>query len=110
MAPAPFHDGCWVSHIAIWRYHLRLHCTRHPPLAGATSVDKVHDHRTLNNNGLLHSRVHVSRTRRHVEHQRYGSYVYTAPTAVPKTGNMISITVISEAGPTKSSNLVLTLH
>ena len=40
----------------------------------------------------------------------YGSYLYTAPTAMPMTGNTITITVISQADPTKSSNLVLTLH
>lgn len=40
----------------------------------------------------------------------YGEYVYTAPAAMPMTGSSITLTVISQADPTKSSNLALTLH
>lgn len=40
----------------------------------------------------------------------YGEYIYTAPAAMPMTGSTITITVISQADPTKSSNLTLTLH
>jgi hypothetical protein len=40
----------------------------------------------------------------------YGEYTYTAPATMPMTGSTITITVVSQADPTKSSNLVLTLH
>jgi hypothetical protein len=40
----------------------------------------------------------------------YGQYIYTAPAAVPMTGNMVTITVISQADPTKTANLLVTLH
>jgi hypothetical protein len=40
----------------------------------------------------------------------YGQYQYTAPTAMPMTGSTITLTVISQADPSKSSNLTLTLH
>lgn len=40
----------------------------------------------------------------------YGEYVYTAPAAMPMTGNTITLTVISQADPAKSSKLALTLH
>jgi hypothetical protein len=40
----------------------------------------------------------------------YGNYIYTAPATMPMTGNTITLTVISQADPTKSSNLTLTLH
>jgi len=40
----------------------------------------------------------------------YGQYVYTAPANMPMTGSTVTITVISQADPTKSSNLTLTLH
>jgi hypothetical protein len=40
----------------------------------------------------------------------YGEYLYTAPATMPMTGSTITLTVISQADPTKSSNLTLTLH
>jgi hypothetical protein len=40
----------------------------------------------------------------------YGEYLYTAPTTMPMTGSTITLTVISQADPTKSSSLTLTLH
>jgi hypothetical protein len=39
----------------------------------------------------------------------YGMYNYTAPTSMPITGNKVTITVISQADPTKTANLILTL-
>ena len=39
----------------------------------------------------------------------FGEYVYTAPSTMPMTGNTVTITVISQADPTKSSNLTITL-
>lgn len=40
----------------------------------------------------------------------YGQYLYTAPAAMPMTGSAITLTVISQADPSKSSTLTLTLH
>jgi hypothetical protein len=40
----------------------------------------------------------------------YGEYTYTAPATMPMTGSTITLTAISQADPTKSSNLTLTLH
>jgi len=40
----------------------------------------------------------------------YGEYIYTAPATMPMTGNTVTLTVISQADPTKSSTLTLTLH
>jgi hypothetical protein len=40
----------------------------------------------------------------------YGNYIYTAPATMPMTGSTITLTVISQADPTKSSTLTLTLH
>lgn len=43
-----------------------------------------------------------------------GSYqywgLYTAPTTVPTTGNVVTITVVSQADPSKSSSAVVTLN
>jgi hypothetical protein len=38
-----------------------------------------------------------------------GEYIYTAPATMPMTGNTVSITVISQADPTKSSSITITL-
>jgi hypothetical protein len=38
-----------------------------------------------------------------------GEYVYTAPATMPMTGNTVTITVISQADPTKSSSMTITL-
>ena len=40
----------------------------------------------------------------------YGEYVYTAPATMPMSGSTITLTAISQADPTKMSNLTLTLH
>jgi hypothetical protein len=40
----------------------------------------------------------------------YGEYLYTAPATMPMTGSTITLTVISQADPTKTSTLTLTLH
>jgi hypothetical protein len=39
----------------------------------------------------------------------YGGYVYTAPTTMPTTGDTVTIRVISQADPTKSSSMTITL-
>jgi hypothetical protein len=39
-----------------------------------------------------------------------GVYVYTAPSAIPMTGNTVTLTVISQADPTKSAFATITLH
>lgn len=39
----------------------------------------------------------------------YGNYQYNAPTAMPMTGSTVTITVISQADPTKSSSIPITL-
>jgi hypothetical protein len=38
-----------------------------------------------------------------------GVYLYTAPSAIPMTGNTVTITVISQADPTKTASSVVTL-
>ncbi len=40
----------------------------------------------------------------------YGEYLYTAPATMPMTGSTVTLTVVSQADPTKSSTLTLTLH
>jgi hypothetical protein len=40
----------------------------------------------------------------------YGQYLYTAPTSLPVAGNPVTLTVISQADPTKTSTLAITLH
>jgi hypothetical protein len=37
-------------------------------------------------------------------------YLYTAPAAMPMTGNTVTITVISQADPTKTQTAIVTLH
>jgi len=39
----------------------------------------------------------------------FGEYTYTAPSTMPMTDNTVTITVISQADPTKSSNMTITL-
>jgi hypothetical protein len=39
----------------------------------------------------------------------FGEYTYTAPSAMPMTGNTVTITVISQADPTKTSSMTITL-
>ena len=39
----------------------------------------------------------------------YGMYNYTAPASMPMTGNTVTITAISQADPTKTANLFVTL-
>ncbi len=39
----------------------------------------------------------------------YGEYTYTAPATMPVTGSTVTVTVISQADPTKTSNLTVTL-
>lgn len=39
----------------------------------------------------------------------YGQYTYTAPATMPMTGNTVTVTVISQADPTKSSSMTVTL-
>jgi hypothetical protein len=39
-----------------------------------------------------------------------GVYVYTAPSAIPMTGNTVTLAVISQADPTKSASATITLH
>lgn len=39
-----------------------------------------------------------------------GVYLYTAPAAIPMTGNTVTLTVISQADPTKTSTATITLH
>jgi hypothetical protein len=39
----------------------------------------------------------------------YGEYTYTAPSTMPMTGNTVTVTVISQADPTKSSSTTITL-
>jgi hypothetical protein len=38
-----------------------------------------------------------------------GEYVYTAPATMPMAGDTVTVTVISQADPTKSSSMTLTL-
>lgn len=40
----------------------------------------------------------------------YGQYIYTAPATMPMTGSTVTIAVISVADPTKTADLVVTLH
>lgn len=40
----------------------------------------------------------------------YGTYTYTAPTSMPMTGSTVTITVISQADPTKFAAATITLH
>jgi hypothetical protein len=37
-------------------------------------------------------------------------YLYTAPSATPMTGNTVTLTIISEADPTKTASSTITLH
>jgi hypothetical protein len=39
-----------------------------------------------------------------------GTYTYTAPAAIPMTGDTITITIISQADPTKTASSIITLH
>jgi hypothetical protein len=39
----------------------------------------------------------------------YGMYNYIAPTSMPMTGDTITITAVSQADPTKTANLIVTL-
>ena len=39
----------------------------------------------------------------------YGEYTYTAPATMPMAGNTVTVTVIPQADPTKSSNMTVTL-
>jgi hypothetical protein len=39
-----------------------------------------------------------------------GVYVYTAPSAIPMTGNTVTLAVISQADPTKTASATITLH
>jgi hypothetical protein len=39
-----------------------------------------------------------------------GTYTYTAPTSMPMTGNTVSVTIISQADPSKTQTAVVTLH
>lgn len=39
----------------------------------------------------------------------YGEYTYTAPATIPMSSNAVTITVISQADPTKSSSMAITL-
>jgi hypothetical protein len=40
----------------------------------------------------------------------YGEYNYTAPASMPMTGSTVTITVVSTTDPTKTANLIFTLH
>jgi hypothetical protein len=39
-----------------------------------------------------------------------GVYLYTAPSAIPMTGDTVTLTVISQADPTKSASSIITLQ
>jgi hypothetical protein len=39
-----------------------------------------------------------------------GGYIYYAPTTMPITGSTVTITVVSQADPTKTASAVITLH
>lgn len=39
-----------------------------------------------------------------------GVYLYTAPTAIPMTGDTVTLTAISQADPTKTASSTITLH
>jgi hypothetical protein len=39
----------------------------------------------------------------------YGNYIYTAPATMPMTGNAVTVTVISQADPTKAASMTITL-
>lgn len=39
-----------------------------------------------------------------------GVYLYSAPSAIPMTGNTVTLTVISQADPTKTVSSIITLH
>jgi hypothetical protein len=39
-----------------------------------------------------------------------GVYLYTAPSAIPMTGNTVTLTAISQADPTKTASSTITLH
>jgi hypothetical protein len=39
----------------------------------------------------------------------YGEYTYTAPATMPMTGNTVTVTVISQTDPTKTSSTTITL-
>jgi hypothetical protein len=40
----------------------------------------------------------------------YGTYTYTAPSVMPMTGSTVTVTVISQADPTKFAAATITLH
>jgi hypothetical protein len=39
-----------------------------------------------------------------------GAYLYTAPATMPMSGNTVTVTVISQADPTKTASSVITLQ
>jgi hypothetical protein len=39
-----------------------------------------------------------------------GTYTYTAPAAIPMTGDTVTVTIISQADPTKTASSIITLH
>jgi hypothetical protein len=46
----------------------------------------------------------------HTANQFLGVYVYTAPATMPMTGSTVTITVISQADPTKTATAIVTLQ
>jgi hypothetical protein len=39
-----------------------------------------------------------------------GTYTYTAPAAIPMTGDTVTVAIISQADPTKTASSIITLH
>lgn len=76
---------------------------------GAYAVGSANNAITLQVNGVTGGSASVG-TIAPLTNGFYGEYVYTAPAIMPITGSTINITAISQADPTKSSNLALTLH
>jgi hypothetical protein len=42
--------------------------------------------------------------------QPSGTYTYTAPAAIPMTGDTVTVRIISQADPTKTASSIITLH
>lgn len=78
-------------------------------IINAYAVGSINNALTLEVNGTAGGSASVG-TIAPVTNGLYGEYQYTAPAAMPMTGSTITLTVISQADPTKFSTLTLTLH
>jgi hypothetical protein len=79
-------------------------------LVNAYAVGSVNNALTLQVNGITGGSLSSVGTFVAPAQALYGEYIYTAPATMPMTGSTITLTVISQADPTKSSTLTLTLH